>query len=84
MRKFTDPIEIIVADALDKVGIQYTHESQNKQQGFDFKLTYSGVHIECKQFPTDRTERQLLMTNDIILIQGRAAAIAFADMIGKY
>ena len=76
-----DPIERIISEALIKTGIKHTHESENKEQCFDFILTISGVAIECKQFPSDRTEAQILKADNLILIQGRIAAHAFANMI---
>ncbi len=77
----SDPIERIVANALTEAGIKFTHESENSIQRPDFILEISKVAIECKQFPTDRTEVQLMHSENIILIQGRIAAIAFANMI---
>ncbi len=33
----TDPVELIVAAALTKAGIAFTHESDNKRQSLDFR-----------------------------------------------
>ncbi len=74
----TDPIELIVADALTKAGIPFVHESDGAE--LDFRLA-SGVLIECKQFATDRTSAQIAPYPNVIVIQGRAAATAFAAML---
>ena len=76
-----DPIERIVAAALLGAGIPFIHESQNKSQCLDFVLPDSGVYIECKQFPTGRTSAQIAPFPNVIVIQGRDAAHAFAAMI---
>jgi hypothetical protein len=77
----TDPIELIVAEGLGRAGIRFTHESDNKSQGLDFLLPDFGVLIECKQFPSDRTGEQIAQFSNVILIQGRAAALAFVKLI---
>ena len=69
-----DPIELIVAAALDGRGIEYTHDSP-----LDFMC--DGFCIEVKQFHSERTIRQLKGRTDVILIQGREAAHAFARML---
>jgi hypothetical protein len=76
-----DPIERIVATTLTGAGICFVHESDNKSQCLDFVLLDSGVYIECKQFPTDRTSAQIAPFPNVIVIQGRDAAHAFAAMI---
>jgi len=78
-----DPMELIIAEGLTRAGIAFTHESDNKSQGLDFKLTQYGVLIECKQFPTDRTSAQIALYPNVIVIQGREAAKCFAAMINS-
>lgn len=78
-----DPIELIVADALSKAGIKFIHESENKSQSLDFSLPDFGAYIECKQFPTDRTSKQIAPFPNVIVIQGREAAMMFAQMISS-
>ena len=74
-RKYTDdPIEKIIADALDGAGIKYRHDDP-----LDFEC--AGFAIEVKQFYSARALRQLDGRSDVILIQGRGAAKAFASMI---
>jgi hypothetical protein len=75
-----------VAQALDEAGIGYTSgDGRDGNQGYlDFELHFNPpVWIECKQFYSPRADRQLRTQADIILIQGRRAAEAFASMITK-
>lgn len=76
-----DPIELIVAKGLDFAGVKYTHESDNKKQSLDFHLPDVDVYIECKQFPTDRTSKQIAGFPNVIVIQGRRAAEMFVSML---
>jgi len=69
-----DPIEKIVADALDAAGVKYRHDDP-----LDFEC--GGFSIEVKQFHSERAIRQLAGREDVILIQGRAAAEAFARLV---
>lgn len=78
-----DPMELIVADGLKRAGIRFVHESDNKEQTLDFWLPESGIYIECKQFPTERTSAQIAPFSDVIVIQGRAAAHLFVSMITR-
>lgn len=79
-RQISDPIERLVTDALNVMHIPYTHETENKEQGLDFKLA-NGVLIEVKQFPTERITAQIEGRNNVILIVGREAAETFANLI---
>ena len=72
----TDPIERIVADALDRAGIPY----QRIVRGLDFTLA-DGTEIECKAYYAERVTRQLARTPNVILIQGRAAAETFHRLL---
>lgn len=73
-----DPIEKTVEDALNFAKVEYTSPSHN---GLDFYLPEHDVHIECKQFYTQRSSEQLTRAANVILIQGTKAALAFAKMI---
>ena len=75
-RNLNDPIEQIAARALDAAGIAYKHDSP-----LDFEC--EGFAIEVKQFSTERTYRQIEGRTDVILIQGREAAEAFARLITR-
>lgn len=77
MAKRTDPVESIVEDALDAAGIR--HDVSH----LDFFLPDYGVYVECKQFFTLRVVEQMVQASDVIVIQGRSAAISFAHMITK-
>lgn len=72
MRKihFADHLEKKVAEALDEVGIEFVHESENKEQVLDFYLPFFDVFIEIKQFHTDRISKQMSSKDNVIAIQG--------------
>lgn len=69
-----DPVEKIIREALDAKGIAYRRDDP-----LDFEC--DGFAIECKQFPSERTTRQLAGRTDVILIQGVRAAQAFAALV---
>ena len=72
--EINDPVEKIVAAALDARGITYRHDDPLDFECEDFA-------IEVKAFSTPRTERQIKDRTDVILIQGRQAAHAFAKLL---
>ena len=74
-----DPIEGLVFDALTRAGIPFVMGRQAK--GLDFLMIESDVYIECKQFHTPRAAEQMARVENVIVIQGRGAATAFARMI---
>lgn len=76
-----DPIERIIADALDARGITYLRDGTADTNGLDFQLCASGIYIECKAYHTDRTSEQMSRVENVIVIQGRHAAETFAKMI---
>lgn len=82
-RHVSDPVEKIVAAALDAAGILFIHESEcrEKEAQPDFYLPTYGVAVECKQLHTPRTMKQMEREPEIIVIQGRKAARAFASLI---
>jgi hypothetical protein len=67
---FGDELEEQVAVILDKKGINYIHESENKSQILDFYLPDYDIFIEVKRFYTERVVRQLDSQENIIFIQG--------------
>lgn len=79
--KTDDPVELLVAEAFDRAGVRYIHESDNKDQRLDFWLPDQSVMVECKQFHTDRVAAQIAPHPNVIVIQGMGAARAFAAMI---
>lgn len=86
MMEPTDPIERIVAAALHDRGIAFARDgdiSGVDTNGLDFRLMGVDVYIECKQFHTSRTCQQLSRVDNVIAIQGRAAAEMFAEMLKR-
>ncbi len=76
--KMSDPVEKIVAEALTERGFKFDRDNA---VDLDFYLPSTGVYIECKQFHTPRAIEQMARVPNVILIQGVAAALAFAMMI---
>lgn len=77
----TDPIEIIVAAALDAAGVRYVTGDQPGGVGLDFYLPDLNLHIEVKQFHSPRIAEQMSRAGNVIAIQGEAAARWFAAQI---
>lgn len=71
MRKihFADHLEKSVAEFLESKNINFIHESEGA--ALDFYLPDHKIHIEVKQYHTDRTLKQLSRHGDVILIQGK-------------
>ena len=76
-----DPIEGIVGSALSVRGVRYVCDGDGDTKALDFYLPDFGVYIEVKQFHTERVSEQMTRDPNIIVIQGRAAAEAFASLI---
>ena len=72
MRKiyFADHLEKALAQAFDDAGIEYIHESENKEQGLDFYLPSFDVYLEVKQYHADRIARQMQSQKNVIAVQG--------------
>ena len=81
----SDPVEEIVADALNRRGIRYQREGEAgaPDHKLDFHLPDFGVAIEVKRFATPRSAAQLERHDNTILIQGIEAARAFAAMLAR-
>lgn len=77
---FNDPLEIAVAEILDKAGIRYIHESQNNGSRLDFYLPDHDLYIEVKKYHTPRVDSQLATKDNIILIQGANGVRFLRDM----
>jgi len=69
-----DPMEFIVRQALVAAGVQF---DENPSERLDFYLPDQQTYIECKQFYTPRIADQLQLAENVILIQGVGAALAF-------
>jgi len=81
-----DPIENIVAAALSGRGVAFVRDGNDSgidTKGLDFRLMGVDVYIECKQFHTQRTTEQMSRVDNVIAIQGRAAAEMFAEMLKR-
>lgn len=80
----TDPIEAIVASALTSAGVAFERDGANTSRPpLDFYLPDFDLYIEVKQFHSDRIAGQMAKAENVIAIQGRAAALAFARMINR-
>jgi hypothetical protein len=55
----TDPVELIVATALTKAGMAFTHESDNKRQSLDFHLVDLTLISSANQYASKRTAAQM-------------------------
>jgi hypothetical protein len=76
-----DPMEQIIADALDEAGIAFTTPSQRRDAtGLDFRLE-NGVEIEVKRFHSPRIAEQMSRAPNVIAVQGEAAVRLLADTI---
>ena len=74
----TDPMEKIIADALDRASIRYHMENHAK---LDFYLPDHDLYIEVKQFNSERVTRQMARAPNVIAIQGVKAAEWFATIL---
>jgi hypothetical protein len=79
--KFTDHLEIDLATTFMEKGIDFIHESENKEQRLDFYLPNEKVYIEIKQYHSERTNEQLESQDEVILIQGKKALQYFKTLL---
>ena len=83
MMPLTDPMERIIASALDAAGISYaTDEGAGNASGLDFRL-HNGVEIEVKQFHSPRIAEQMSRSDNVIAIQGAEAVRFFAALLHR-
>lgn len=76
-----DPMEQIIADALDAVGASYTIDfGGGNPSGLDFRLS-SGVEIEVKRFHSPRINEQTSRSSNVIVAQGEDAVRFLAFLI---
>lgn len=69
----TDPMERIIADALDDAGISYTTDIGGANpSNLDFRLA-NGIEIEVKRFHTPRIAEQMARADNVIAVQGEDA-----------
>lgn len=74
-----DPVEREVALGLRDARIAFSMGTNEAR--LDFFLPEHGVYIECKQYHTLRIAEQMSRANNVIVIQGIAAAKLFRKMI---
>lgn len=77
-----DPMESMLAAALDDSGIRYLSDVRNPS-GLDFKLLDSGIEIEVKQFHSDRIAKQMSRVPNVVAVQGATAVAWLADLIRR-
>lgn len=77
-----DPVENVIIRALERRMIRYERPEQKfGQPTLDFFLPDFGVFIEVCAYFTDRKVKQMSGVKNAILIQGKPAAQAFANLI---
>lgn len=77
-----DPMEKLIAEALDSVGIRYVRDAYgNGAVGLDFYLPDSNLHIEVKRFHSDRIADQITRAANVIVAQGEVAVWHLANLI---
>jgi hypothetical protein len=80
----SDPLERIVAEALDDAGIGYvTDAGGGNPSNLDFRL-HNGIEIEVKRFHTPRIAEQMSRAENVIVAQGEAAVLFLADLIARH
>lgn len=75
-----DPMERLIAAALDDADIPFIPGEKTPER-LDFYLPVQGVHIEVKQFHSDRIAEQMDRAPNVIAVQGRQAVNFLADLI---
>lgn len=86
MRKihYTDFLEESLGESLNGKGIEFIHESEIKTEPvLDFHLPEHDIHIEIKQFYSDRIIKQLQSKQNVIVLQGRKAVDFFNKLISS-
>jgi hypothetical protein len=81
------PIESIVRSALEREGLAFTEDGKpggDVNCNLDFHLTDYGIHVEVKQFHSDRIAEHMARATNVIAIQGKEAAEFFAAILVDY
>jgi hypothetical protein len=81
--QYADHLEKKITEALNKANIEFTHESENKEQILDFYLPLFDVFIEVKQFHTDRISRQMSLKDNVIAVQGKKSVDLLVSILVK-
>ena len=74
-----DPMERMIADALEASGIAYQPEGP-ATSNLDFRL-FNGVHIEVKRLHSPRIAAQMGRVDNVIAAQGSLAVAWLASLI---
>lgn len=78
----TDPMEMLVEAALQRAGIKYAPDiGGGNDKALDFYLPDLDLYIEVKRFHSPRIAEQMERAENVIAIQGKAAVLAFCEMI---
>lgn len=80
LRAKRDPMEGLVADALTRAGEAFLCEPATPAK-LDFYLPRLDVHVEVKQFHSDRIAVQMGRVDDVIVAQGAKAVRLLAALI---
>lgn len=75
----TDPMEKLIADALDEAGEEYEHE----KNGLDFYLPRLDLYIEVKRFHSPRIAAQMERAENIWAVQGSFAVRTASALIRR-
>lgn len=76
-----DPMEQIIAQALDDAGYAYTRSIDVGGRSIDFHLTVTDIYVEVKRFHTPRSILQMEKVENIVVVQGERAVRALAAII---
>lgn len=80
----TDPMERLIADALDGAGVSYeTDSGGGNPLGLDFFVPAWDLHIEVKRFHSARVAEQMSRAPNVIVAQGEVAVRRLAELIGR-
>lgn len=80
----TDPMERLIAEALDKAGIAWLHENDpGNAARLDFYLPDHDLYIEVKRLASERSGDQLKRADNVVLVQGKAAVEWLVEMLAR-
>lgn len=77
-----DPMEVMVLKALHASGEPFEH-GPAVEAHLDFHLPNRGVHIEVKQFHSDRIAGQMARVENVIVAQGAKAVGYLASLLSR-
>lgn len=77
----TDPLENIIAHALDAAGIEYVTEAEGNPHRLDFFLPKHNLCIEVKAAHSERISQQAARHPNVIIVQGEQSALFLAQAL---